>query len=293
MAEPTLGGTASAPTAAERGSGRAAAGGAAATGGQQAAERKKAGAGRPSSASRQQEQQLQRTQLDTITAQLALLVNGQSAVDARLRALEAGHLSKATGPAHVPVGSAVPLVIPPLQGPPLAGQRASPGTYLGGAGGTPLLGEDARSLGGDPRTIVTSLVGDVHDIRGGELDGRAIAERRLAAATAGRPPGAVAGETEVGQLVRMLAEAIGEKRREPDVGLIDGSAASGDISGARGASAYAKEKQKFEMDGEAAWMDGRRRAREMLGREASAPTKFVHLLSELPWGSYNTARRAS
>ena len=71
--------------------------------------------------------------------------------------------------------------------------------------------------------------------------------------------------------------------------LTDGN--DGDVSGARGAVAYAREKSKFENNPHQAYLDFRNKARRILGRGGSQPTTFKHLMTELPFGTMNNRKR--
>jgi hypothetical protein len=92
-------------------------------------------------------------------------------------------------------------------------------------------------------------------------------------------------------MVQLLASAISGSRESSDPLLLDGNANS-DISGARGATAYARQKMIFEKTPEMCWSDGRARARDQLGRGADEPTRFPALIHEFAWGSFATAKRA-
>jgi len=66
-----------------------------------------------------------------------------------------------------------------------------------------------------------------------------------------------------------------------------------DVSGARGAVAYAREKSRFENNPLSAYNDFRTKARRILGRGGSQPTTFKHLMTELPFGQMNNRKRIS
>ncbi len=82
-------------------------------------------------------------------------------------------------------------------------------------------------------------------------------------------------------------------RRDNNGGNLLGDTETGiDASGAKGAVAYARQKKAFETAPSDAWTDFRSRARQQLARADGQPTRFQDLGSLLPWGSFNTARRA-
>ena len=66
-----------------------------------------------------------------------------------------------------------------------------------------------------------------------------------------------------------------------------------DISGARGAVAYSREKSRFEANPENAYTSFRNQARRMLGKTGSAPTTFKNLMTELPFGTMNNRKRVA
>jgi hypothetical protein len=108
-----------------------------------------------------------------------------------------------------------------------------------------------------------------------------------------KPPGAMAqGDLDpLQQMVQLLASATSGSRENADPMMLDGNA-SGDISGARGATAYARQKIIFEKTPEICWSDGRTRARDQMGRGEHESTRFPALIHELAWGSFATATRA-
>jgi hypothetical protein len=94
------------------------------------------------------------------------------------------------------------------------------------------------------------------------------------------------------QLGQMLAAALAAGRgREDGLSLLTDNDPS-EISGARGASAYGKEKLKYERNPGEAWRDFRLKTRSLLARSPTEPTKFGGLIAEIPWGTFNTAKRA-
>jgi len=64
-----------------------------------------------------------------------------------------------------------------------------------------------------------------------------------------------------------------------------------DVSGARGAVAYSKEKSRFEKHPEGAYLSFRDQARRILGRTGANPTTFKNLMTELPFGTMNNRKR--
>jgi len=90
------------------------------------------------------------------------------------------------------------------------------------------------------------------------------------------------------QIRQMVSSMMQESSGGPNL-LSDG--ADTDVSGARGAVAYAREKTKFENNPLTAYNDFRVKARRLLGRGGSQPTTFKHLMSELPFGTMNNRKR--
>jgi len=86
----------------------------------------------------------------------------------------------------------------------------------------------------------------------------------------------------------MIMELISESQGGPSLLHDSGEP---DISGARGAVAYSKEKSRFENNPEAAYGNFRDKARRILGRTGSQPTSFKNLMTELPFGTMNNRKR--
>jgi len=90
------------------------------------------------------------------------------------------------------------------------------------------------------------------------------------------------------ELRQMIMDVVGESAGGPSL-LAD--AGETDVSGARGAVAYSREKSRFETHPEGAWLNFRDKARRMLGRHGSQPTNFKNLMTELPFGTMNNRKR--
>jgi len=102
-------------------------------------------------------------------------------------------------------------------------------------------------------------------------------------------PERASGETiSRAELRQMIMDVVGESTGGPSL-LAD--AGETDVSGARGAVAYSREKSRFENHPEGAWLNFRDKARRMLGRHGSQPTNFKNLMTELPFGTMNNRKR--
>jgi len=88
--------------------------------------------------------------------------------------------------------------------------------------------------------------------------------------------------------IRMMIQDLLPDRNQPS---LTADAGDLDTSGARGAVAYAREKQKFENNPDQVFVDFRNKARRILGRHGSSPTAFSHLMTELPFGTMNNRKR--
>ena len=75
-------------------------------------------------------------------------------------------------------------------------------------------------------------------------------------------------------------------------GILDQSAES-NMSGARGAESYAREKRKFDTMPDHSYHDGRNKVRHTLGCREGAPTQFGRMLNELTFGTFNTKKKAA
>ena len=104
------------------------------------------------------------------------------------------------------------------------------------------------------------------------------------------PPPVPDGPITRNEIRAMMMDMMTENQPAPS--LLQDSGES-DISGARGAVAYSREKRRFETQPEEAYADFRLKARRMMGRAPAAPTNFRHLVTELPFGSMNTRKRVA
>ena len=155
-----------------------------------------------------------------------------------------------------------------MMGPPLAGRMAQSGTSI-------LAPKDGGiSPESDLRAMVASVLAEV-GVAPKSVPGKASSVR----------PGEILDREQIRQMVSSMMQ---ESSGGPNL-LSDG--ADTDVSGARGAVAYAREKTKFENNPLTAYNDFRVKARRLLGRGGSQPTTFKHLMSELPFGTMNNRKR--
>ena len=75
-------------------------------------------------------------------------------------------------------------------------------------------------------------------------------------------------------------------------GILDTTVES-NMSGARGAESYAREKRKFDMSPDDSYNDGRNKVRHTLGCREGAPTQFARMLNELTFGTFNTKKKSA
>jgi hypothetical protein len=214
----------------------------------------------------------QKEMVEQLNAVLGSLLAGQQKMEARLNQLETG--STSTWPASATVSKGT------MRGP-------------GGAGGTALFGpaDPGTATAAAAKGTVLGMVGGPPTIRTGEMAGLASGVPRLSPQRVETQTSlADAGSLNVEQLVAMVAAATATLCEE-GAGSLLGEASDRD-SGARGAAAYAAQKKRFEAAPDRAWEDAKMKARELLARREGEPTRWAALVSELPWGSFNTAKRS-
>ena len=155
-----------------------------------------------------------------------------------------------------------------MMGPPMRNRVAQSGTSI--------FGQSPGSVPPDQdlRSMVASILAEV-----------GVAPRALPGkATGSRPEDPISRE----QVRAMITDMVQSQSENQNM-LTDGNEV--DVSGARGAVAYAREKTKFENNPQLAYQDFRNKARRILGRGGSQPTTFKHLMTELPFGQMNNRKR--
>ena len=154
-----------------------------------------------------------------------------------------------------------------MRGPPLQGRMPQSGTSI-------LAPKDGGvAPGQDLRAMVASVLAEV-----------GVAPKSSPGKTAASPEAPLDRE----QIRQMVTSMIQSENMAPNL-LSDGT--DTDVSGARGAVAYAQQKSKFENNPMLAYNDFRAKARRILGRGGSQPTTFKHLMTELPFGTMNNRKR--
>jgi len=190
------------------------------------------------------------------------------------------------------VGQPPPGGPPPISGTPVwqAGElqmgHPPPGHQIGaGMMGPPMrnrVPQSGTSIFG-PSPGPSPPVQDLRDMVSSILAEVGVAPKALPGkACSSRPDLPVSRE----QVKAMISEMFQNENQNL---LTDGN--DTDVSGARGAVAYAREKSKFENNPQLAYQDFRNKARRILGRGGNQPTTFKHLMTELPFGTMNNRKR--